>query len=70
MDQHPPGHRRRDGGGLTQVSDTMVDGRRVLLYECTWNTLDTHNFPHRLVATATFSPRRRRDARGAAARAA
>ncbi|PIU94310.1 MAG: hypothetical protein COS65_08320, partial [Armatimonadetes bacterium CG06_land_8_20_14_3_00_66_21] len=34
----------------------MVDGRRVLTYECTWNTLPTHNFPHHLVATATFSP--------------
>ena len=45
-----------DGGGLTPVSDTVVDGRRVLVYECTWNTLDTHNFPHRLVATAAFSP--------------
>ena len=45
-----------DGGGLTPVSDTIVDGRRVLVYECTWNTLDTHNLPHRLVATATFSP--------------
>ena len=44
------------GGGLTQVSDTVVDGHRVLTYECTWNTLPTHNFPHRLVATATFSP--------------
>ena len=45
-----------DGGGLTPVSDTVVDGRRVLVYECAWNTLDTHNFRHRLVTTATFSP--------------
>jgi hypothetical protein len=47
-----------DGGGLTPVSDTVVDGRRVLTYECAWNTLnpETHNFRHRLVATATFSP--------------
>ena len=47
-----------DGGGLPPVSDTVVAGRRVLLYECTWNTLnpETHNFRHRLVATATFSP--------------
>jgi len=45
-----------NGGGLTQVSDTVVDGHRVLTYECSWNTLPTHNFPHRLVATARFSP--------------
>ncbi|NCP30756.1 MAG: hypothetical protein GW867_12115, partial [Armatimonadetes bacterium] len=42
-------------GGVRR-SATVVDGRRVLTYECTWNTLPTHNFPHHLVATATFSP--------------